>query len=356
MNKPIWKRTAICLITIIILSVCILPLVVNADDTEKHGERWSKEAPNFSPYYTYSIADLSNQTIRNLKNGANFAYQGGMFGGGIPIAIIYAKDQTNNYIEIVVLSQQATPIQNTMGEKEEAINTTSCIIQRGMGAGFATIIFKGDTTNYPGARIIRYRICNNGDIVPMAIGEQIAYAYNESGVGYAHKIIAIRTGYFTNEYNDDPTNNPIENQTTLTKAYDGWYNGTYYTIAETDANHWFQTGVQTPASNTMEEWTAEKALAYAVNATVYEDGYDEGYDDGYEEGYDKGYDKGYDDGLAIVEEPVTLNIAGIFTSMFSGVRSIFNGFNINIFGISIAGMMLAILLISIIAFIVKKIK
>lgn len=109
-----------------------------------------------------------------------------------------------------------------------------------------------------------------------------------------------------------------------------------------DSQGWISTSVgnQTPdwilsAINRYNAW-----LAPPSNIT---------YLQGYEAGYNYGYNAGLVDG-----SPTELELPSIFDAMFGGIRAIFTGIDIEIFGVSILGTLVSVLVIAIIAFVVRR--
>lgn len=92
------------------------------------------------------------------------------------------------------------------------------------------------------------------------------------------------------------------------------------------------------------------------NQNGYSSGYTDGYDIGREAGYNEGWNIGYEDGYRN-GSPLTLDVPSIITAIPEGAKTIINNaLDFEIFGINVAGTLLAVLVVTIVAFIVKKVK
>lgn len=153
--------------------------------------------------------------------------------------------------------------------------------------------------------------------------------------------VAVNMSVFTMTYEGSFAVNDVVTQTTFSglvaKREDG----------EWDTSGWGDAGwISTSAENQTPDWILSAINRY--NAWLAPPS-NTSYLQGYEAGYNNGYDEGLIDG-----SPTELALPSIFDAMFSGVRAIFTGIDIEIFGVSILGTLVGVLVIAIVAFVVRR--
>lgn len=388
MYKSLWARLLACLSVVVVLSLSVLPLMANAED-QLSGEPWGKSSTTFSqPIVVSDYAWVSTAELEKIIDIVMWAYRGGMFGGAYPYAIglgyvdVMEFGQLGNTISVYTVNH--APVRNqypsfTQSDFFDNANT-AFDIDTSNALLFQATWMPSNTTQYT-----EFVMSATGNFIPSRIATDYQDFASYSPLIAVNKRVKPKVsgadmnageytsdgqawGYF-NESNTSPSNafRTTPNTSTAPEAFKQSLDNIRLKIAvnasvfddgyDDGYEDGHDEGVLSGYQNGYEHGYSEgRDYGYDIgHREGYQSGYDNGHDAGYDPGYRQGYDDGYTEGKASVP-PVTLDIPSIFTAMFSGVQSIFQGFDINIFGISIAGMLLGILLIVLVAFMVKKLK
>lgn len=306
------KRIFAVICAVVVVALSVVPCFADV---------WIDEAPTYATAMTASVEQASSQTnTDNLLNAVDLATTIGLFGGAKPVAIIYNSLGSGRgfYIEVMtpaVIGQTVSGL-NKYTDVQAGVITPAT-------SGKLCVLYNSSAKGY-----MLWRMGTNGDWYPYSIitssSPSVQLYSGEIGAesAGAKKLVAYWSSY-----------------------YQQWRPGANLAGAE------YATGSNT---NTQAIVTAIGTISqkYADIANSSSEEMDEWYDQGYTDGYDVGVIEGYEEGVR--NGSATLEIPAIFDSMFAGARSIMSAFDIEIFGINIIGTLVAVLVITIIAFVVRK--
>lgn len=285
------KKVIVCFCAVVCLVMgCLIPC---------SAETWDEVSPvittPFTGYPAYSNNETNTQMVIDI---VELATDLGMFGGAQPVQIYYKFDSANRNTYIMV----AAPATNASGFYIYA------------GGGSKKALYTARTMN------VNYQYVTMASDISI-ISPWVMYCLQTSGDW------GVTQYYSVNQYLST-SNTPLGSQSsdiykrvaTWNPALQTWHMPSD-TQTDKDIIGWGNdTGEFVGLSTILNKYeTQYELLTYTPEPATY-----------------------------------TLNIASIFDGYFNGVRDIFNGFDINLFGINIIGVLIAILVITIVAFIVRK--